>query len=70
MMKAQDLKNIEKKGIGQNEYRLAEDIYCKLNQGSLYEIYKIMDRIKSVQVRESIGQAFVEKYHFDFHKYI
>jgi hypothetical protein len=29
-----------------------------------------MDRIKSVQVRESIGQAFVEKYHFDFHKYI
>ena len=69
-MEAQDLKNYKKKHFSQNEYRLAEDIFCKLNQGSLYEIYQIMDRVKSVQMRESIKQAFVEKYNFNFQKYI
>jgi hypothetical protein len=70
MTKAQDLKIIKKKDIKQNEYRLAEDIYCKLNQGGLFEIYQIMDSIKSAQVRDSIEQAFVEKYNFNFQKYI
>ena len=69
-MKAQDLKNRKKKGISQKEYRLAAFIYCKLNQGGLFEIYQIMDSIKSVQVKDCIVHAFVEKYHFNFQKYI
>ena len=70
MMKTQNLQPSNKVDRGLNKYRLAEDIYCKLNQGSLFEIYQILESIKTAQLKSSIEQAFMEKYNFNFKKYI
>jgi hypothetical protein len=62
--------NNEKLEISQNEFCLAEEIYHNLNQGSLFEIYRLMEQVEGKEKIGIIRQAFFEKYNFDFRKYI
>jgi hypothetical protein len=62
--------NNEKLEISQNEFCLAEEIYHNLNQGSLFEIYQLMEGLEGEEKICMIYQAFFERYHFDFRKYI
>lgn len=48
---------------------LADDISRNLNQGGLYEIYQIIDKLNGREENKNIDQVFIEKYHFDFRKY-
>lgn len=49
---------------------LAEKIYRKLNEGSLYDIYQIFDSIDDAEERRIITQIFISRYNFDFRQYI
>ena len=49
---------------------MAEEIYRKLNQGSLFEIYQIIERLEGKEEMKEIEQIFLERYHFDFMQYI
>ena len=69
MMEAIDHKN-NKSVISQKEFCLAEEIFHNLNQGSLFEIYQIMDQLKGKDEESILERAFLERYHFDFRQYI
>ncbi len=56
-------------GISQKEFCLAEEIFKKLNQGSLFEIYQIIEKLEGKE-ELSLKNAFLERYHFDFRQYI
>ena len=49
---------------------LAEEIYAKLNQGSLYDIHQILSEVENEKQRKCIIKLFVEKFDFNFTKYI
>ena len=68
MMEAIDHNN--KSVISQKEFCLAEEIFHKLNQGSLFEIYQIIDQLKGKDEESILERAFLERYHFDFRQYI
>jgi hypothetical protein len=67
-MEAIDHNNHSK--ISQKEICLAEEIYHNLNQGSLFEIYRLMEELEGKEKIGIIRHAFYERYHFDFRKYI
>lgn len=62
--------NNKKLKVSQKEICLAEEIYHNLNQGSLFEIYRLMEELEGKEKIYMIYQAFLERYHFDFRKYI
>jgi len=68
-MGATDHKNDTAEGI-QKEGLLVEQIYQKLNQGNLFEIYQIVESLEDYEVRCKVEKIFREKYHFDFKDYI
>lgn len=60
-----------KPAIGQKQpCHLAEEIYAMLNQGSLFEIHQILSRLKNEKDRKCVIQLFIEKFNFNFLKYI
>ena len=64
------LKN-NKPEIGQNKScHLAERIFRMLNQGNLFEIHEILNSLKSEEQRKCVEQVFVDKFDFNFQKYI
>jgi hypothetical protein len=54
----------------QKEFCLAEEIFNKLNQGSLFEIYQIIEKLEGKEEKMTLEKAFLERYHFDFRQYI
>jgi hypothetical protein len=56
--------------ISQNEICLVDEIYHNLNQGSLYQIYRLIEKVEGKEKIGMISKAFFERYHFDFRKYI
>jgi len=56
-------------GNSQKEFCLAEEIFKKLNQGSLFEIYQIIEKLERKE-EVTLKNAFLERYHFDFRQYI
>lgn len=57
--------------IGQKETcHLAERIFCMLNQGNLFEIHKILQQINNEEEKLCVIKVFVEKFNFNFQKYI
>ena len=64
------LKN-NKREIGyKKQCHLAEEIYVKLNEGSLYEIHQILSQLENEKDRKCVIQIFLEKFDFNFLKYI
>ncbi len=49
---------------------LADKIYSLLNEGSLFEIYKIMENLNSAQDKKCIKDLFNTKFDINFIKYI
>lgn len=49
---------------------LADKIYSLLNEGSLFEIYKIMENLKSVHDKKCIKDLFNTKFNINFINYI
>jgi len=69
-MDAIKLKNNNRE-IGQKKQcHLAEEIYVKLNQGSLYEIHQILNQLDNEKDRKCVVRIFLEKFDFNFLKYI
>ena len=68
-MEPVNLKN-KKPEIGQKSCRLAEEIYSKLNQGSLFEIHQILNKIEDEDKKRCVVKVFIEKFNFNFLKYI
>ena len=65
------LKKINNTEIGQKKpCHLAEEIFAKLNQGSLYEIHQILSEVENEKQRKCIIKLFIEKFDFNFTKYI
>jgi hypothetical protein len=57
--------------IGQKKScHLAERIYRMLNQGNLFEIHKILQDLKNEEEMKCVVQVFLEKFNFNFQKYI
>jgi hypothetical protein len=54
----------------QKERHLVEQIYIKLNQGNLFEIYQIIESLEDAGKRSTIERVFKERYNFDFRNYI
>ena len=63
------LKN-NKPEIGQKSCHLAEEIYSKLNQGSLFEIHQMLNKIEDEDKKRCVVKVFIEKFNFNFLKYI
>jgi len=64
------LKN-NKPEIGQKEScHLAEKIFGMLNQGNLFEIHRILQNLKNEEEKKCLLKVFVEKFDFNFQKYI
>lgn len=60
-----------KPAMGQkNPCYLANKIYNMLNQGSLYEIHQELQDLKNEHDRKCLIKVFVEKFNFNFIKYI
>jgi len=53
-----------------NECCLADEIFRNLNQGSLFEIYQLIEKLNGQDEEKFLEQVFLEKYHFDFRQYI
>jgi len=49
---------------------LAEKIYCLLNEGSLFEIYRVLDTLKTKEDKKFVREVFKAKFDFNFQKYI
>ena len=64
------LKNNKSPDIGQKQHEIVEKIYCRLNQGGLFEIYQILENLKNEEDRRYVVQAFISKYKFNFLNYI
>ena len=69
-MDAVRLKN-NKPEIGQKKpCNLADEIYAKLNEGNLYEIHKILNQLEDENQRRCVIRIFLEKFDFNFLRYI
>lgn len=68
-MKTIELKNNQSM-FGRKESSLAEKIYLKLNEGSLYDIHQIIESIENAEEKNRLTQVFINKYDFDFRQYI
>lgn len=68
-MKTIELKN-NPSMFGRKECSLAEKIYLKLNEGSLYDIHQIIESIENAEEKNRLTQVFINKYDFDFRQYI
>lgn len=64
------LKNRDLNISQRNPCHLAEEIYAKLNQGSLYEIHQLLSEVENEKQRKCIIKLFIEKFDFNFTKYI
>ncbi len=62
--------NNNKPEIGQKSCRLAEEIYSMLNQGSLFEIHRMLNNIEDEENIKCVVKVFIEKFNFNFLKYI
>lgn len=49
---------------------LAERIFCLLNQGSLFEIYRVLESLKTSDDKKYVKEVFKVKYDFNFQEYI
>jgi len=56
--------------IHQKECCIADEIFRNLNQGSLYDIYQIIEKLNGLEEEQDLEQIFLERYHFDFREYI
>lgn len=57
--------------IGQKKScHLAERIFRMLNQGNLFEIHKILRDLQNEEDRNCVVRVFLEKFNFNFQKYI
>jgi hypothetical protein len=56
--------------VDESKCCMADKIYRKLNEGSLYDIYQIFDSIDDAEERRLITQIFISRYNFDFRQYI
>jgi hypothetical protein len=59
-----------KKIPGPKEYLLAEQIFHNLNQGSLFEIYQILETLDGKDEKRAVEQVFIDRYNFNFRTYI
>lgn len=50
--------------------QLAEEIFAMLNQGSLYNIHQVLENLKNDDELKCLEKAFIEKFEFNFTKYI
>lgn len=50
--------------------QMVEKIFALLNQGSLYDIYKMLDEMRNKGELSEVKDAFAEKYDFNFLNYI
>ena len=64
------LKNNNQGNGQQDSCSIADEIYHLLNQGSLYEIHQVWNQIESNEQKQFIHHAFVDKFNFDFLRYI
>ena len=55
---------------GPKEYLLAEQIFHNLNQGSLFEIYQILEALEGKEEKIAVERIFFDRYNFNFRKYI
>lgn len=49
---------------------LAERIFCLLNQGSLFEIYRVLESLKTTADKKYVMEVFKIKYDFNFQEHI
>ena len=64
------LKNNEKLMAQKSNCQLAEEIFTMLNQGSLYNIHQLLQEMKSEDELKCLEKVFIEKFEFNFKKYI
>ena len=69
-MDSGQLKNNEKLMAQKSNCQLAEEIFAMLNQGSLYNIHQVLQEMKSEDELKCLEKAFIEKFEFNFTKYI
>ena len=63
------LKN-NKQDPGVKSCKLAEKIYFNLNQGNLFEIHKILESIDNDYDKSCVINVFIQKFDFNFLRYI
>jgi hypothetical protein len=59
-----------KKIPGPKEFLLAEQIFHNLNQGSLFEIYQILEALEGKEEKIAVERIFFDRYNFNFKTYI
>ena len=53
-----------------NSCVLADEIYLHLNQGNLFKIHEVLERLDGDPELQYLDQAFVKKFGFSFMKHI
>ena len=56
--------------IGQQSRQVAENIYKNLNQGNLFEIHQILNNLRDDHEKSCVINVFIEKFNFNFLRYI
>ena len=69
-MDALNLKNNNLENGQKKPCHVAERIFSMLNQGNLFEIHRILQELKDEEERKCVAQVFLEKFDFNFQKYI
>ena len=64
------LKNNKRVRDQKSSCQLAEEIFALLNQGSLYNIHQVLAKVKSEDELKCLEKTFMEKFEFNFTKYI
>ena len=64
------LKNNRRVSDQKSTCQLAEEIFAMLNQGSLYNIHQVLEKLKNDDELKCLEKTFIEKFEFSFTKYI